>query len=107
MDVMTHIDKEMIEKWIKDLVIVKTFIGLKFQGAILKSVANELKTSYRLDTPEEESGGIDGFIGEKAISIKPTTYNINNTANENMNTPIIFYEKLKDGIKVTFDVSIF
>ena len=40
-DVMTQIDKEMVERWIKDFVIVKTFIGLKFQEAILKSVASE------------------------------------------------------------------
>src|SRR5580658_9863212 len=30
-DVMSQIDREMVEKWVRDLVIVKTFIGLKFQ----------------------------------------------------------------------------
>ena len=38
-DVMTKIDREMVEKWVKDLVIFKIFIGLKFQEGILKSVA--------------------------------------------------------------------
>ncbi len=38
-DVMPQLDREMVERWVKDLVIVKTFIGLKFQEAILKSVA--------------------------------------------------------------------
>jgi len=28
-EVMTQIDKEMIEKWVKDLVIIKTFVGCR------------------------------------------------------------------------------
>ena len=58
-DVMSKIDQEMIETWVRDLVIVKTFVGLKFQEAILKAVADELKTNYRLAEPEEESKGIE------------------------------------------------
>lgn len=105
-DVMTKIDREMVEKWVKDLVILKTFIGLKFQEAILKSVASELKTTYRLATPEEESRGIDGLVGNKPVSIKPTSYEIKKSLSETIEVPFIFYEKLKDGIKITFDESI-
>lgn len=105
-DVMTKIDKEMVEKWVKDLVILKTFIGLKFQEAILKSVASELNRTYRLATPEEESQGIDGLIGEKPVSIKPTSYEMKKSLSETIEVPFIFYEKLKDGIKITFDESI-
>jgi hypothetical protein len=105
-DVMTKIDKEMVEKWVKDLVIVKTFVGLKSQKAILKSVAAELKTDYRLATPEEESQGIDGFIGTKPVSIKPTSYETKQSLSEKIEVPFIFYEKLKDGIKISFDESL-
>lgn len=105
-DVMTKIDREMIEKWIKDLVIVKTFIGLKFQEAILKTVAVELTTTYRLATPEEESQGIDGFIGEKPVSIKPASYEMKKSLSEKIEVPFIFYEKLKDGIRISFDESL-
>ena len=105
-DVMTKIDKEMVEKWVKDLVILKTFIGLKFQEAILKSVASELKTTYRLATPEEESQGIDGMVGKKPVSIKPTSYELKKLLGETIEVPFIFYQKLKDGIKITFDESI-
>ena len=105
-DVMTKIDREMVEKWVKDLVILKTFIGLKFQEAILKSVATELKTTYRLATPEEESQGIDGLIGEKPVSIKPTSYEMKKSLSEKIEVPFIFYEKLKDGIKISFDESL-
>ncbi len=105
-DVMTQIDKEMVEKWVKDLVILKTFIGLKFQEAILKSVAAEFNQPYRLATPEEESQGIDGVIANKPISIKPTSYEMKKSLSEKIEAPIVFYEKLKDGIKITFDESI-
>ncbi len=61
-DVITQIDREMVEKWVKDLVIIKIFVGLKFQKAILKSVANYFKTTYRLAEPPEEAVGIDGLL---------------------------------------------
>lgn len=93
----------MTGKWVKDLVIIKTFEGLKFQEAILKSVANFFDTAYRLAEPAEEALGIDGFIGDKPVSIKPTTYEIKKSLAEVIEAPIIFYEKVKDGIKVTFD----
>lgn len=105
-DVITRFDKEMVERWVKDLVIVKTFIGLKFQEAILKSVASELQTTYRLATPEEETQGIDGLIGGKPVSIKPTSYELKKSLSEQIEVPFIFYEKLKDGIKISFDESI-
>ncbi len=77
-DVMTQIDREMVERWVKDLVIIKTFVGLKFQEAILKSVGHFFKTTYRLAEPAEEAIGIDGFIGDKPVSIKPMTLKAKN-----------------------------
>ncbi|HEY2727074.1 MAG TPA: MjaI family restriction endonuclease [Parafilimonas sp.] len=102
-DVMTKIDKEMVERWVKDLVVIKTFIGLKFQEAILKTAANFFTTNYRLADPTEESAGIDGYIGIKPVSIKPITYEIKKSLAEIIEAPIILYEKVKDGIKITFD----
>lgn len=102
-DVMSQIDREMVERWVKDLVIIKTFVGLKFQEAILKKVAQFFKTTYRLAEPAEETAGIDGFIGDKPVSIKPSSYEIKKSLSEIIEAPILFYEKVKDGIKVTFD----
>lgn len=100
---INKIDKNMIREWVKDLVIDKTFIGLKFQEAILKRVAKMRKTSYRLSNPKEESKGIDGFIGDIPVSIKPITYKAKNMLNEKIEVKFIFYDKKKDGINV--DVS--
>ena len=33
------VDKEMIKDWVEDLVLEKTFMGLRFQKAVLKKVA--------------------------------------------------------------------
>ena len=99
-EAINEIDKEMIRRWVEDLVIDKTFIGLKFQEAILKRVAKMKKTNYRLSTPKEESKGIDGFIGETSVSIKPITYKTKNMLREKINVKFIFYDKKKDGINV-------
>src|SRR3989337_1900337 len=65
--------KEMVTKWVEDLVIIKTFLGLRFQEAILKKGAELKGTTYRLALPDDESKGIDGYIGSTPVSIKPET----------------------------------
>jgi len=101
-DVLNKIDRQLVENWVKDLVIVKTFIGLKFQEAILKKGAELLKTSYRFSTPEEESRGIDGFIGRLPVSIKPETYKIKKNLREKISVKIIYYKKIKDGVEIDY-----
>jgi len=99
---INKIDDGIIKKWVKDLVVVKTFIGLKFQEAILKKGAEMMKKNYRLATPNEESKGIDGFIGDIPVSIKPETYKIKRGLNESIKVKMIYYEKIKDGIEVDY-----
>lgn len=101
-DSINKIDDEIIKKWVKDLVIVKTFIGLKFQEAILKKGAEMTNKNYRLATPDEESKGVDGFIGGMPVSIKPETYKTKKNLNEVIRVKIIYYEKLKDGIEIDY-----
>ena len=98
-----QIDKSMVREWVEDLVLVKTFVGLCFQEAILARVAQHKETNYRLATPSEESQGIDGFIGETAVSIKPSTYAVKDMLPEEIQGEVIFYEKKKSGLAVSFD----
>lgn len=102
-DSIDKIDREMIDTWVKDLVLYKTFIGLRFQEAILRKVADMKKTTYRLAGKEDESKGIDGYIGFIPVSIKPTTYRSKSSLAEDIKVEIIYYEKKKDGITVFFD----
>ena len=100
---INKIDEQMVRKWVEDLVVDKTFIGLKFQEAILKRVAKIKNMNYRLSTPQEESKGIDGFIGDIPVSIKPITYKTKNMLREEIKAKVIFYEKVKDGINVDME----
>jgi len=98
------IDRDTVRNWVEELVIVKTFAGLKFQEAILKAIAIKFKKDYRLATPAEESKGIDGVIGTVAVSIKPITYKTKLGLNETIDVPIIFYDKKKSEIVIEFDI---
>ena len=102
-DAILKIDKETVREWIEELVVVKTFSGLKFQEAILKKISLHFKKPYRLAKPDEESKGIDGFIGDIPISIKPMTYKTKMGLNEVINVPIVFYDKKKSEIVIEFD----
>lgn len=98
--VINLIDDEMISNWVKDLIVIKTFIGLKFQEAILSKIANLIKTTYTLATPEEEAKGVDGYIGDQPVSIKPETYKSKMSLQEKIDVKFIFYNKTKDGITI-------
>jgi hypothetical protein len=73
-EVINLIDKEMVKKWVEDLIFVKTAEGLIYQEAILKAIAGKEGKNWRLATKKEESKNIDGFIGDRPISIKPLSY---------------------------------
>jgi hypothetical protein len=103
-DSIPKIDKEMVRKWVEELVIVKTYAGLKFQSAILHKIGEEQQLPFRLATPIEESKGIDGFIAERPVSIKPMTYkSTKGGLNEEIGVPIIYYNKTKSGITIEYD----
>lgn len=99
---LNKIDRTMVEQWVRDLVIVKTFAGLRFQEAILRKGAEIKGTNYRLAEPYEESKGIDGYIGEIPVSIKPHTYEVKAALPEHIPIKIIFYKKIDDGIEVDY-----
>ena len=94
----SKIDRALVKSWVEDLVLVKTFTGLKFQEAILRRLSEIKGCNYRLAEPHEESQGIDGFVGEEAYSIKPGTYHSMANLAESIEIKIIFYEKKRDGV---------
>jgi len=103
-DSYTKINRPLIRRWVSDLLLKKTFVGLCFQESILKKIAELKGVGYRLAQPEEESKGIDGFIGNIAVSIKPETYKNMSMLNEKIDARIIYYIKYKDGIAVEYDL---
>ena len=101
-DAIVLIDEEMARKWVEDLVITKTYNGLYFQQAILEKLSTLLSLPYRLATADEESKGIDGYVGNIAYSVKPDTFKSINTRSisDEVNVKMIFYTKKKTGITV-------
>lgn len=97
------IDRTLIKSWVEDLILVKTFAGLKIQEAILKKLSEIKGCDYRLAEPHEESQGIDGFVGEEAYSIKPRTYDTMQHLAESIEVKMIFYEK-DDNNDVVFEI---
>lgn len=99
-DAIPLIDREMVERWVEDLIVFKTFNGLYVQKAILASLAERRGTTYRLATPEEEAVGIDGYVGEVPYSVKPDTYKAMNRLSETIAVKMIYYTKTKTGLKI-------
>lgn len=94
------ITKEMVNDWVKDLVITKTYNGLYVQKAILAKLGEEKNLPYRLATPDEESKGIDGYVGNTAYSIKPYTYKTMGRLSETIDVKMIYYVKTKTALKI-------
>ena len=90
----------MVKHFVEDLVINKTFNGMYFQKAILYSLAQKKGTTFRLATPEEESVGIDGYVGDIPYSVKPDTYKTMGRLPETINVKMIYYRKIKTGLKI-------
>lgn len=94
------IDREMVDNWVRDLIINKTFNGLYVQKAILASLAELRGTDYRLAVPDEEAAGIDGYVGDIPYSIKPDSYKTMNRLSESIEVRMIYYTKTKTGLKI-------
>ena len=65
--------KRYVKLFVEELVIGRSYRGLKIQEVILIKMANILKQDYRWGTNKEDSSGIDGFIGDIPVSVKPDT----------------------------------
>lgn len=102
-DAIPLIDKEMVENWVEDLILYKTFNGLYVQKSILASLSEIKDTTYRLATPEEESKGIDGFVGDVPYSVKSATYKTMGRLSEVIDVKMIYYTKTKTGLKVEIE----
>lgn len=95
---MEGLNKELVRAWVEDVVLVRTFIGFRIQEPILRKVADALGREYRLATPLEESRGIDGYIGDNSVSVKPSSYRARGNLRREIGArKIIYYEIQRDG----------
>ena len=88
-----EIDREMVNRWVKDLVLYKTYTGLgRNEEAILKKLSEEYDLPCERGTAEDESKGIDGYLGSQPVSVKPITYKQKARLQEDIDAPIVYYE---------------
>lgn len=99
------IDEEMIRDWVRDLVLYKTYEGLGVQTAILRKLAKEYDREFERSTSADESKGIDGFLGDQPVSIKPETYEGKSRLQEDIDAPIVYYEEYSTSNALSIDVS--
>lgn len=97
------IDEEMCREYVEDLVLYQTYRGFDIQEAILSKLSEMYGREFRRSSAEEESRGIDGYIGEQPVSLKPTTYMDN--LQEDISAPIVFYEEYSSSDALKLDVS--
>ena len=94
------IDRPLIDAWVHDLVINKTYIGFGVQQTVLLQLASRLGVELQPATPEDESRGIDGYLGTQPVQIKPASYKSKDTLPESIMIPIVYYEKTSTGVSV-------
>ena len=96
---LNELTKDDVREWTQDLIISKTHAGLQIQLDVLKLCSGD--QSYRLANVEEEAKGIDGFIGDEPVSIKPNTYKKTiNAGKETIPYRIIYYTNGSKGVKI-------
>ena len=101
---MDDIDRETVHRWVTELVLEQTFVGLRVERAILETAAHRLSRTLRLSSPEDESRGIDGYLDGRPVSVKPITYKTMDGLGETIEALMIYYEKKPNGtIVAEFD----
>ncbi|WP_339252968.1 MjaI family restriction endonuclease [Sporosarcina sp. FSL W8-0480] len=86
------IDESLVDKWLDDLLIDKTYNGLYVQKAIIQKVSEHFDVPFAVSTAADESKGIDGYIGGTPISVKPDTYENLTKLKEQIDVPIVSYK---------------
>ncbi len=101
--VLAEIDEAIIREWVHDLVIYKTYQGMLFQKAIVERIAAEMGTDWTAATPEDESRGVDGYVGGKPVSIKPDSYDVPASLPEHIEVAVVTYKKVGSVIEFEFE----
>ncbi|MCH8299625.1 MAG: MjaI family restriction endonuclease [Candidatus Marinimicrobia bacterium] len=81
--------------------------GPVFGEQVIKNIADKTNNSYRLANPDEESKGIDGFIGDTPVTVKPLSDIPTDRIRVVKEGVLISYSKTSKGIEVEFDEALF
>ena len=99
-NVISEMDPSTVRRWVTELILEKTYVGLHTEQAILTEAANTLRQPYRASSAEDESKGIDGYIGDQPVSVKPTSRKNDPSLRDMIEAPIIWYKTNRNGAVV-------
>lgn len=68
---VSWITEDMCIDYIKELAYNKTHMGLGGEEMAIQAIAKYYKLPYRFSNAQEESQGIDGWIGDSPVQVKP------------------------------------
>jgi len=68
---ISWITPELCRDYVEEVIFNKTHFGMGGESAAIQAAAEYFKMPYRFSTAEEESQGIDGWIGEYPVQVKP------------------------------------
>lgn len=92
------IDETMCADYVDEVIYNKTHFGMGGESTAIAVAAEYFDLPYRFSNAEEESQGIDGWIGEHPVQVKPAdSYKKNHVFNgaDTEETLVITYEKKK------------
>lgn len=98
-----QIDEEMTRQYLRDLVLFKSYEGFDIQEAVLKKLGEMYEVEVQQADAQDESKGIDGYLGDQPVQVKPVTYKDN--LQENIEVPIVFYDQNKSNKTMKVDIS--
>lgn len=99
-DAMPEIDREDVVEYIDDFIKNKNFKGFDTEQLVLSTITEETGAETRISTQEDEAEGIDGYINDRPVSVKPASYRKEKGV-QNIEHPIIFYSgNSEEGLEV-------
>jgi hypothetical protein len=64
-----EVNRETVNRWVKDPVLYRTYTGLgRNEEATLQKLSEEYDSPYERGTAEDESKGINGYLGSQPVS---------------------------------------
>ena len=98
------VDESMIREWVKDLVLVKTAEGLLIEQKIFEHLCQEFNLPHRDSTAAEESRGVDGYVGDTPVSVKPDSYESKtSTKHEELDAVVVKYKTTSKYLTIFYD----
>jgi len=92
------LNKELCRSYVEEVIFNKTHFGMGGETSAIKAAAKYFDMDYRFSTAEEESQGIDGWLGDYPVQVKPQdSYKVGHVFNkaDTSKQLVVTYEKKK------------